>query len=289
VPTGPKSIYLLPDGRHVWANCLYAHRCVMIEVATRRITRELKTPGEPVECCFTQGGKRAWVSQYNTNSVVVLDTESGKILHTIKVGKVPKVVAASPDDRWVYVANFGSAEVTVIDAQQCKAVKTIKVRRHPRGSCFSPDGKFAYVACMGGQALAKIEVAHDHRLIGYVPAGTTPRHVVITKRGHRIYLSNNLTGRVSKIDVGAEQIVASCKVGRQARTIALSPDERRLAVCNNEDDSLSVVNTDTMTEALRLKTGKHPIGCCFAAEGKQVWVSSYPWSKVYVYDLTSGA
>jgi DNA-binding beta-propeller fold protein YncE len=130
-------------------------------------------------------------------------------------------------------------------------VKTIKVRRHPRGMCFSPDGKFAYVACMGGQALAKFEVANDHQLIGYVPAGTTPRHAVITKRGHRIYVSNNLTGRVSKVDVGAQQVIASCKVGRQARTIALSPDERLLAVCNNEDNSLSLVNTHTMTEALR--------------------------------------
>ena len=94
VPTGPKSVYLTPDGKHVWANCLYAHRCVMIAVDTRKIVKEFKTPGEPVECCFTQSGKLAWVSQYNQRTVVVLDTESGKLLHSIKVGKVPKIVRA---------------------------------------------------------------------------------------------------------------------------------------------------------------------------------------------------
>lgn len=289
VPTGPKSIYLMPDGKHVWANCLYAHRCVIIDVATRKIVKEFKVPDEPVECCFTQNGKLAWVSQYNKSAVVVLDTTSGKLLHAIKVGQVPKIVRASPDDRWVYAANFGSADLTVIDAQKFAPVKTIKLRRHPRGICFPPDSKFAFVCCMGGQALAKIEVADNHKLVGYVGAGTTPRHAVSTKRGHRLYVSNNLTAQVSKIDVAAEKIIATCRVGRQARTIALTPDEKLLFVCNNGDDSISVVNTESMKERLRLKTGKHPIGCTVTADGKQFWVSSYPWSKVYIYEITANS
>lgn len=291
VPTGPKSIYLMPDRKHIWANCLYAHKCVMIDVASRRIVREFKLPGEAVECCFTRGGRLAWVSQYNTDSVVLLDTETARLVRTIKVGKVPKIVRASPDDRWVYAANFEGGDLTVIDARAFVAVKTIELRRHPRGICFTPDSKLAFVCCMGGQALARINVASGHRLEGYVPAGTTPRHAVITKRGHRIYVSNNLTAQVSKIDVAAEKVIASCSVGRQARTIALAPDEQLLFVCNNQDDSVSVVNTRTMREMLRLKTGKHPIGCTVTADGRQFWVSSYPWSKLYVYEIfrTSGA
>jgi YVTN family beta-propeller protein len=284
VPTGPKSLRFTPDGRYVVVNCLYGHLVTVLDSHTYQIVRKIKVPDEPVECAFTEGGKTAWVSLYNKHCVLAIELETGKILATIPVGSVPKVVTVSPDDHWVYVANWSSSSITIIDTITRKRVKDISVGRLPRGICFDHGGKIAYVAIMGGTTLVKIDTAHDHKKVGAIAAGVTPRHIVCQADDKTLYVSNNLPGTITRIDLDKQNAVATIQVGKMPRTIALSPEGDLLYVCNYQSGNLGIIDTARNRQVQQIKTRTHPIGVTVSPDGRFIWVSSYNTSVVQVFE-----
>ncbi|MCW3097584.1 MAG: beta-propeller repeat protein, partial [Chthonomonadaceae bacterium] len=200
------------------------------------------------------------------------------------VGNVPKVVTASPDDHWVYVANWSSSSITIIDALTRTRVKDLPVGRLPRGICFDHGGKVAYVAIMGGTKLVRIDVAQGHKIVGSVSAGITPRHIVCQTDDKALYVSNNLPGTITRIDLVKQKAVATIKVGQMPRTIALSPEGDLLYVCNYKSGSLGIVDTVRNRQVQQIKTRTHPIGVTVSPDGRFIWVSSYNTSVIQVFE-----
>ena len=95
----------------------------------------------------------------------------------------------------------------------------------PRGICFSPAGDKAYVCVMGGNTLAVFDVNNGHRVLEQIYCGENPRHVICTRDGTHLYVSNNIPGTVTKLDRASGTILGTAKVGTRARTIVLTPDE----------------------------------------------------------------
>lgn len=279
VDVGPKSVYFSPDGKYVVANCLYGHRLNIIDPVKMTVIRRISVPGEPVECDFTGNGRYIWFSLYDKNEVCVYDYELDSIIRRIKVGKVPKILKVSPDEQWVYVSNWSSATVSVVDAKSFIVVKEIKVIRKPRGVVFTSNGDYAYIANMGGGHLTKIDVRNGHKKLTNIPAGVTPRHLVMTRDGRYIYQTNNLEGVVRKFSVKDEQYMGKANVGKKVRSCILSPDEQYLFVCNYGDNEIGVVDVNRMMQIYTIKTGNevngHPIGVTISPDGDFLWVSNY--------------
>lgn len=281
---GPKSVELMPDGHHVYVNDLYAHTNFIFDIDNYTRTMSIPLPDEPVEMDFTPDGKEAWVSLYNSAKVLVIDLASGKIITSVPTGAVPKEVQVSPDGKWVYVANWDSNTITVIDAAARAVVKTVSLYGTPRGICFSPAGDLAYVCVMGGNTLAVFDVDNGHRVLEQIYCGENPRHVICTRDGTHLYVSNNIPGTVTKLDRASGTILGTAKVGTRARTIVLTPDEGYLFVCNYEDNNVGCVDTVAMKQIFTKACSK-PIGITVSAEGDRLFVSNYAPPQVSVFRI----
>jgi len=140
----------------------------------------------------------------------------------------------------------------------------------PSGMALSADGSRLYVALNGNNTLGVIDTA-TNQLVKEIPVGNAPRQVVID--GNQAFVSNEggrlatsgdftnlsdgtpivadrstggaVTGTVSVVDLGSETQTASIPVGLEPSALYLHGSA--LFVANSNDDSISVIDTDTKT------------------------------------------
>jgi YVTN family beta-propeller protein len=151
----------------------------------------------------------------------------------------------------------------------------------PAGIALSPDGSKLYVALNGANTLGVIDTATD-QLLQQIPVGNAPRQVVLD--GNTAYVSNEggrpakpgeytnmsdgtpivaddvtgaaRTGTVSVVDLSTGQETKEIPVGLEPTALYL--DGKALFVANSNDDSMSVIDTDSNSVAQTVSTNPVP-------------------------------
>lgn len=67
-------------------------------------------------------------------------------------------------------------------------------------------------------------------------------------------------------------LVRSIKVGREPHNLGISPDGRWVATGNRRSGEVSVIDTQALTEAVRLKVGRQPHDLAFASDSRTLFV-----------------
>ncbi|WP_235283003.1 beta-propeller fold lactonase family protein [Methanosarcina sp. 1.H.T.1A.1] len=127
----PYGIAVNPDGKKVYVASLGSNNVSVIDVATNRITSEVKI-GNPTGVAVNPDGKKVYVANSDSNNVSVIDTTTNTVIATVPVGNNPFGVAVTPDGKKVYVANSGSNNVSVIDTTTNTVIATVPVGNNPR-------------------------------------------------------------------------------------------------------------------------------------------------------------
>jgi YVTN family beta-propeller protein len=83
-------------------------------------------------------------------------------------------------------------------------------------------------------------------VVSTVKVGTSPREVVISPDGSRVYVTNNGPDTVTVIDTGTNTVVKTVTVGKDPLGIGMSPDGT-LVYAANRNDTVSVIDTSTNT------------------------------------------
>jgi len=269
-------------------------------------------PGRPVDLTF-DSAKRI-IAVLNWRGVLLLQGSAG-----VPYAEIPSRstsytgLAFRPGDREIWASETtrtGPDDLLVAELDELgRPGKTdrIALEGHPvpAGIAFSADGAKAYVAFSRNNSVAVFD-ARSRRLEREIPVGMAPFGVVATKQG-RIWVSNlggrrpaagdtvgpssgsqvvsdpatgaAATGTLSVIDT-ASASVREVAVGLHPSGLALSPDEKLLAVANGHSDSITIVDTASLaTSPVKIPTfpdsalGSQPIGVAFAPDGKTVYVA----------------
>jgi YVTN family beta-propeller protein len=270
-------------------------------------------PGRPVELAF-DSGKRV-LAVLNTRSIELFDGSAGTHLATIKARATSYTgLAFRPADREIWgseATRNGPDSIVVAQLSELGMpgkVDHIELQGHPvpSGIAFAPDGKTAYVAFSRNNTLAVID-AGTRAIKREVEVGMAPFAVTVAKGSGRIYVSNrggrrpktndtvapssgseivsdaltgaSATGTISVIDPETWSS-REAVVGLAPSAVALSPDEKTLAVTNSHSDSLSLVDTGTLNRTdIKIPAfpegtfGSQPNGAVYAADGKMLIVA----------------
>jgi YVTN family beta-propeller protein len=76
-----------------------------------------------------------------------------------------------------------------------------------------PSGKWAYVANGGSNDVAVIDV-QALRVAAFIPVGTRPWGLGITRDGKKLYVANGVSDSVSVIDTASQKVVATIPVDK---------------------------------------------------------------------------
>jgi YVTN family beta-propeller protein len=162
----------------------------------------------------------------------------------------PKSVIISPNGRHAYVNNLEGMNTMIINTSNYEVVSVIEHTGKPVEFAFTSGGRYVWISYF--RLLEK----------GF------PRELG-TERNYRypsvVVVYDTASGRLEhRIDVG---IIP--------KVLAVSPDERFVAVANWNSDDVSVIRTDEMSVVKNIKVGLIPRGMEFTPDGEYLYVCNF--------------
>ncbi len=259
---------------------------------------------------LTRDGSRIYAVDQINFRVVVLDTEQKKLLFSVPVGRYPFGIVLSPDEQKVYVANVGMFEYKRIPGLTEDNIKQkgLKFPAFGYGTKEAEEGiknDSMEVPGLGPQnaieafsvftidvsdpsnphVTAKNKTGHlVGALVDGVPAvgGSSPNSLAATD--DYVFVSNGNNDNISVIDIRTDSIVHHIYLKPEPRLksfrgvipfgLDVSPDQRRLYVCEAGINAVAVIDIPTLKVIGHIPTGWFPAKVKVSKDGKKLIVTS---------------
>lgn len=177
------------------------------------------------------------------------------------------------DEVKIYDRALSDAELAVVSPPPTGVVN---LGQHVTQLQFAPDMQNLYV----GSHLANHVKVIDIDTLQVLPdppfVGLGPADLVFNDAGDRLYVSLNPSNEMRIFEVPSFTQLCSTPVGSDAAGIALSPDERRVFLCNHGSHTLSIIDVvgDACTALPELPVGNGPNGIVTSADGARVYAAN---------------
>jgi len=267
--------------------------------------------GRPVDLAFDS--RKHLLGILNSHNVLLLDGASGALMAAVKLHHTSYTgIAFRPGDRelWASEASEDGPDslfvVTLSELGKVQKAERLTFSRHPvpAGIAFSPDGNTAYVAFSRNNTVAVID-AKSRQIKREVAVGMAPfgvvaalKQIFVTNRGGRRPSSADTVAPSSGSMIATDATTGSSvsgtlsvisaedfstrevKVGLAPAGLALSRDQKLLAVANAHSDSISIIETASFNATeVKIDTwpegtlGSLPSAVVFAPDGRTIYVA----------------
>ena len=225
-------------------------------------------------------------------SVTLLDLDSGKPVATLPTGEGPHEVGVSPDGRLALITNYGRGDergnsLTLVDIASARVLKTVDLGDYgmPHGVEWL-DQRRAVVTAEAKQALIVVDVENG-KVEQAIDTGQEVSHMVaLDPTRQRAYVANIGSGSLTVIDLENAQRLQNVPTGEGAEGVAVSPAGGHIWVTNRAQDTLSVLDADTLEAVRVIDSPGFPIRATAAPNGK-ILVTRARAGDLAVYDAGS--
>jgi YVTN family beta-propeller protein len=181
VPVGkePEGVKVSHDGSVVWVTSEVANLVHVIDVASAKVTKNVKVGKRPRRFALTPDGAQLWVTNELSASVTVLSTKDYSVIDTLQF--------------------------------QVKGMRDTDIT--PVGITMTRDGKRAFVALGRANHVAFIDVA-SRKVAELVLVGKRAWNVTLDKAEARLLVCNGLSDDLTVVDVAGAKPLKTLPVGR---------------------------------------------------------------------------
>ena len=249
---------------------LTADGIAVIDTATLKLNRLLKSGSDPEQFDLSHDGKQLFISNEDTGTLTVVGIASGAVEATVPVGKEPEGVRVTPDGRWIVVTSESGNTIYVIDAHTLKMVKSVPVGKRPRDVAFAPDGRTVYISGEFDASVYKTTIPDSASATKLVQLRreAKPMGVVLDASHNRLFVSTGRGGTVAVVSLeDAAKLVTEIQVGARPWGIALSHDGKRLYTANGSSNDVTIIDTTTLQVLKKVAVGKSPWGVVLDSRG----------------------
>lgn len=202
-----------------------------------------------IMCPVVAGADTLVVANKYEGTVSFIDLDSGQEVARRATGPSPHEVALSPDQSLAVVVSYLEdgyigRELNVFDIASTELVKTIDIEPH-----LAPHG----IAWIGDSNSVIVTTEETRDVIR-----------VDVERGE-------VTGVATTDQIGSHLLV-------------LSPDARRAYVTSRGSDTVSVIDTGSMTTIQTIAADKGPEAVFVSPDGKEVWVGNNQSKTIIIFD-----
>jgi PQQ-dependent catabolism-associated beta-propeller protein len=249
---------------------LTADGIAVIDTATLKLSRLLKSGSDPEQFDLSHDGKQLFIANEDTGTLTVVGIASGAIDATVPVGKEPEGVRVTPDGRWIVVTSESGNAIYVIDARTLKMVKSVPVGKRPRDVAFASDGRTVYISGEFDASLytTTIPDSGDAAKLLQLRAEARPMGVIADAAHKRLFVSTGRGGTIAVVSLeGGAKLVTEIQVGARPWGIALSHDGKRLYTANGSSNDVTIIDTTTLQVVKKVAVGKSPWGVVLDSRG----------------------
>lgn len=248
---------------------LTADGIAVIDTATLKLVRLLKSGSDPEQFDLSKDGKRLYISNEDSGTLTVVGIASGAVEATVPVGKEPEGVRVSGDGKWIVVTSESGNAIYLIDAVTLKMVKSIAVGKRPRDVAFAQDNKTLYISGEFDASIftTTIPDADSATKLLQLRTEDRPMGVIFDAPRKRLYVSTGRGGAVAVISLDGPKLESEIQVGARPWGIALSHDGKRLYTANGSSNDVTIIDTTTLQILKKVTVGKSPWGIVLDRRG----------------------
>lgn len=158
-------------------------------------------------------------------------------------GSSNSLMDVHPDGTRLAVANTDAGTVSVVELKTRKKLAEFPCGDHPEGVTWAGKSDTIVATVWGDDRVLFYDAAKGHQFT--LQVDDEPYGVVATTDGKFAYVTHDYPGTVSEIDIAARKVTRTFPVGKFARGIALSGDEKTLYVAEFFTATLVAVNRET--------------------------------------------
>ena len=178
---------------------------------------------------ITPDGTTVFVVNPDAGSVAALDTASATTLDEIVVGRDPRVLTVGPAGQRLYVTNHASATLSILAIHPLTRRAVLRVGPDPYGVVADPTGRLVYVAATGADRIDVVDTALVE-VVDTIAMENRPKGLAIADDGTQLYVTHQLSGAVSVIDLAERRVRHVIETGSEsnrAQRIVLHPPTNR--------------------------------------------------------------
>jgi YVTN family beta-propeller protein len=242
--------------------------------------------------------------------VITLDLVEGKVRHRTKGGRQPYALALAADGKKLHVANIGIFDYSVVPGPRSGTSPTPGIKKPPfgfpspeaergveqedrfipgLGSPYVPDAQSVYAYRLETDGKPVLEGQAKSGLLIHAPAdggkavgGSSPNFLL--RHGKRLFVSNANNDSISVFDAETlrPEKTFRLRIGRGLERyrgiiptgMAISPDGRRLYVCEGGINSVAVLDTGNGRVLGRIPTGWFPLRVHLRDQGRELVITT---------------
>lgn len=268
----PDDVVAAKDGSVIYVNREDNEDVIAISTRTEEELFAVPVSGIPHHMTLSADERYLFVPIFNYPRLDVIDLQEQRVVKSIKVGWGAHGTRLSPDGERLYVGHIFQEQIAIIDVATLQVERVIDLPEGVRPFEISPDEKFIYVQLSNthGVAVVDVESGDVLQMVNMSPKMTpnqlkqpfpfTVNHgLALTKDGKTLLSAGSVTNNVVVYQLPEFKRIANIPVGVEPNWIIFNNDERFAYVTNREDDTLSVISMDSLTEIKRIKNvGDYP-------------------------------
>jgi YVTN family beta-propeller protein len=269
-----------------------SHDVSVVDLASDRVVATVPVGRSPAGVAVSSRTGRVFVSNADSQSISVIDMQAQQVVATWPGGSGPVGIASAADGAHLYVADWYANRLRVYETlavpTDSATAATITVGRAPAGVAVLGSGPTVFVAERDDNSVAVVDTV-ARRVRARVAVGHHPFALLHDDARQRVYALNVLSNDVSVVDVrnlDHPVVLRTVAVGKAPYGAALAAGGRLLYVSNQHDDTVSVIDADSLQVQRTLTGFGYPEGV--AAFADKVYVVNWMDDTLSVLDAHSG-
>jgi len=297
----PVNIAVSPDGKFAAVlHCGYSqHEVVIVDLAAQKIIDRAKLGEAFYGITFSGDGRRLFCSGASMEVAYFFDFAKGKLgerqevrLRPAKELGVPAGLAIDPAGKTLFVADLWSGRISCVTLRD-KTVEDILLSTNavslPTVKS-KPAEDFDTAAAKKRARAIELSDAADLN-------GSFPYACVLDSKRNLLYVSLWGEAAVAVVDLKTKQLLSRWPTGEHPCEMALSKNGKRLFVANANDNTVSVLDTQTgrATETLwatlfpNSPRGATPNSLALSPDEKTLFVANANINAIAVFDISEPA
>ncbi|MGR3375913.1 YVTN family beta-propeller repeat protein [Salipiger abyssi] len=175
----------------------------VIDTESWEVIEEFEGGNRPRGITLSPDGALLYVCASDDDTVRVFDTETYEELYTLPSGPDPELFVIHPEGNPLYTANEDDNLVTVTDTETHSVLAEVPVGVEPEGMAISPDTNWV-VNTSETTNMAHFISTEDYEIKHNILVDQRPRYAQYTSDGRRLFVSAEIGGTVSVIDIAED-------------------------------------------------------------------------------------
>jgi YVTN family beta-propeller protein len=224
LPVSNHNAVYSPDGREIWVSQMEMQGKVLVyDAQTYALKNTIHVGMNPSEVTFSADGTKAYVANGGNNSISVIDPASKAIITTITVGEEP-VAAWVGYDGNMYVDNEAGKSISIINVAGNTVTQTIDLGFMPGSAAHNAVKKELWVTDPDNSKVHYWiwdQATNQWKHSGAFTTAAGAHAIAFTADGNTAYVTNQMAGSVSVINVNDHSKIKDITVGKKPNGIVL--------------------------------------------------------------------